>query len=61
MERDDERKIEQVIPASAGDYLDRKPGQPAYSKPFVLDGQEHDLNAPGVLDDPVTPPARTHA
>jgi hypothetical protein len=51
----DERKTITVIPADAGEYLERKPGRPTYSRPFVLDGQEYDLNKPGPLDDPVTP------
>jgi hypothetical protein len=53
--RGDQRKIEQVIPADAGDYLERKPSQPTYSKPFALDGKSYDLNAPGPLDGHVTP------
>lgn len=51
MERD-QRKIERLIPADAGDYLDRKPGQPTYARPFVLDGERYDLNKPGPLDGP---------
>jgi hypothetical protein len=51
LRRTDETKIERMIPSNAADYLEPRPNEPRYAKPFVLDGKEYDLNAPGPLAD----------